>query len=323
MGARRPELLIEENRITFCRHNGIFNSGRAGIAAGPYGKIATPVHKAHRGQRIPLPQLTEGRNLIGAGQFASQVGWERSMKWGGVIGGSALAALGSLSASLTDSLPARAADMTPAVQRSAPASSYIPAQFWWTGFYMGAGIGDGWGTSTFTDPLAPGATGSPSINGFLFSGVMGINYQFSSVVVGVEGDFTGSFANGSAVDTAGHTLQTRVFWTASITGRLGWAIDRLLIYGKGGVAFDNDRDIAAFPSTASVTGTANHVGWTVGGGAEYAITEHWTARIEYDYFAFSSKAFSFSGPGAPPGTVSGGAVGINFNEIKGIVAYKF
>jgi outer membrane immunogenic protein len=271
-----------------------------------------------------LPPLTERRNLIGAGRFAPQVGWELSMKWGGVAGGVALAALGSLSASLTGSLPACAADMTPVAPRAVPPPGYIPAQFLWTGFYMGAGIGDGWGTATFIDPLAPGATGSPSINGFLYTGVMGINYQFSSVVVGVEGDFTGSFANGSAVDTAGNTLQTRVFWTASVTGRLGWAIDRLLIYGKGGVAFDNDRDIAALPSTASVTGTVNHVGWTVGGGAEYAITEHWTARIEYDYFAFSSKAFSFAGPAAvPPGITPGGTVGINFNEIKGIVAYKF
>jgi outer membrane immunogenic protein len=245
------------------------------------------------------------------------------MKWGGVIGGVALAALGSLSASLCESLPARAADMTPVAPRPAPASSYIPAQFWWTGFYLGAGIGDGWGTASFIDPLNTLASASPSINGLLVSGVAGINYQFSSVVVGVEGDFTGAFVNGSATDPT-NSLQTKVFWTASITGRLGWAIDRLLLYGKGGVGFDYDRDTAARPTGVSVMGTANHVGWTVGGGAEYAITEHWTARIEYDYFAFPSKSFSFSGPAAvPPGGMPGGAVGINLNEIKGIMAYKF
>jgi outer membrane immunogenic protein len=240
------------------------------------------------------------------------------MKSGAVIGGAALAALAAFSASG----PARAADMSPVPQRQAP-STYIPAQFFWTGFYMGAGIGYGWGTAPFVDPLFTG-TATPSINGFLVTGVAGINYQFSSVVVGVEGDFTGAFVKGTAVDAPLDSLQTKVFWTASIAGRLGWAIDRLLIYGKGGVAFDYDRDTAALPNAASVLGTTNHVGWTVGGGAEYAITEHWTARLEYDYFKFASKAFVFSGPAAVPAFATpGGAVAINLNEIKGIMAYKF
>jgi len=63
------------------------------------------------------------------------------MKWGAVI-----AALRSpLLRRLPASLPARAADMTPVPQRAAT-SGYIPAQFFWTGFYIGAGIGGGWGT---------------------------------------------------------------------------------------------------------------------------------------------------------------------------------
>jgi outer membrane immunogenic protein len=267
-----------------------------------------------------LPPVSAERNLIGAEQFELQVGWELSMKWGEVIGGIALAAL---SASLSASSPAHAADMTPVAPRPAPAPGYIPAQFWWTGFYLGGGIGDGWGTAPFIDPLNGTATASPSINGLLVTGVAGINYQFSSVVVGAEGDFTGAFVNGSANDPT-NNLQTKVLWTASITGRLGWAIDRLLIYGKGGVGFDFDRDIVTAPNGNTVTGTANHIGWTVGGGVEYAITEHWTGRLEYDYFKFTSKAFAFSGPAAVPVFAApGGAVGINLNEIKGIMAYKF
>jgi outer membrane immunogenic protein len=246
------------------------------------------------------------------------------MKWGEVIGGAALAALAGMSATG----PARAADMTP-VARPAPPSTYIPAQFYWTGFYMGAGLGDGWGTSAFVDPLNAGSA-SPSIKGLLVTGVIGINYQFSTVVVGAEGDFTGAYVNGSATDTGlnvpptSNSLQTKVFWTASITGRLGWAIDRLLIYGKGGVAFDYDRNTVTISNGAGVLGTFNHVGWTVGGGAEYAVTEHWTARLEYDYLKFASRAFPFSGPAGPGiGAAPTGTVGINLNEIKGIMAYKF
>jgi outer membrane immunogenic protein len=242
------------------------------------------------------------------------------MKWGAVIGGVALAALGSLS----DLLSARAADMTPVPQRAAP-SGYIPAQFLWTGFYLGAGVGYGWGTASFIDPFS-GATASPSLKGLLVGGVTGINYQISSVVIGVEGDFTGSWAKGSAVDSTGNNLETSVFWTASITGRLGWAFDRLLIYGKGGVAFDYDRDTVTVVSGASAIGSTNRVAWTVGGGVEYAVTEHWTGRIEYDYFKFPAKGFVFTGGATllgQPALNAGGQVGINLNELKFIMAYKF
>jgi outer membrane immunogenic protein len=231
------------------------------------------------------------------------------MKWGAVIGSVALAALVSL--------PARAADMTPVVQRTAT-SGYIPAQFFWTGFYLGAGIGGGWGTATFVDPF--GSIASPSLKGFLLGGVTGINYQISSIVVGVEGDFFGSLVKGTTIDPLGNALQTQVLWTATFTGRLGWAFDRLLIYGKGGAAFDYDRDTATQPSGVAVVGSTTRAGWTVGAGAEYAFTEHWTARLEYDYLRFPSKGTVFSGPG--PLNVAG-TVGINLNELKLIIANKF
>jgi outer membrane immunogenic protein len=249
------------------------------------------------------------------------------MKWGAFIGGATLAAL----ASLPVSSPARAADMTPIGQRAIPATSgYIPAQFFWTGFYLGASAGYGFGTSTFIDPLpaALAASASPSLKGFLAGGVSGINYQISSVVLGVEGDFTGSWAKGSAIDTVGDSLQTQVFWTASITGRVGVAFDRLLIYGKAGVGFDYDRDIVAAAAGGVATGTTYHIGWTAGGGVEYAITEHWIGRIAYDYFTFPMRGVIFTGTAIPsPGILvnsgAGGSVGVKLNEIKAIMAYKF
>jgi outer membrane immunogenic protein len=249
------------------------------------------------------------------------------MKWGAVIGGAALAAL----VSLPVSSPAQAADMTPIGQRAIPATSgYIPAQFFWTGFYVGVGAGYGFGTATFVDPLpaAAFASASPSLKGFLVSGLSGINYQISSVVLGVEGDFTGSWAKGSAIDTVGDSLQTQVFWTASIAGRVGVAFDRLLIYGKGGVGFDYDRDIVGASAGGVASGTIYHIGWTAGGGVEYAITEHWIGRVAYDYFTFPMKTVIFQGNAIPSAGIlatngAGGNVGVKLNEIKAIIAYKF
>jgi outer membrane immunogenic protein len=249
------------------------------------------------------------------------------MKWGAVIGSVALAALASL--------PARAADMTPIGQRAIPATTgYIPAQFYWTGFYIGLSLGGGWGTTSFLDPLNP-ATASPSPKGFQVGVVSGVNYQIGSLVFGVEGDFTNSWAKGSVVDTAGNSLQTEVLWTSSITGRLGWAFDRLMIYGKGGAGFDYDRDTAALPNANSAAGTAYRFAWTVGAGVEYAVTEHWIARLGYDYFRFPMKAVGFQGNAVPPiipaagavaqqtfpGTASG-LIGLSISEIKFIAAYK-
>jgi outer membrane immunogenic protein len=240
------------------------------------------------------------------------------MKLGALIGGVALAALVTL--------PAHAADMQPIGQRPIPATSgYIPAQFFWTGFYIGAGIGGSWDSATFVDPLNGANTASPAPKGFLFSGISGINYQFGSVVVGAEADFTGTWAKGSAVDAVNDTLSTQVFWTASITGRVGMAFDRLLIYGKGGAAFDYDRDIVMVTNGNTAGGSLYRVGWTVGGGVEYAVTDHWTGRIEYDYLRFPAKALSFQGNATTPPNVgfASSTIGLNISQIKLIMAYKF
>jgi outer membrane immunogenic protein len=70
----------------------------------------------------------------------------------------------------------------------------------------------------------------------------------------------------------------------------------------------------------AVVGSTTRAGWTVGAGVEYAFTEHWTTRLEYDYLRFPSKGSVFSGPGP---LNSAGSVGINLNELKLTVANKF
>jgi outer membrane immunogenic protein len=239
------------------------------------------------------------------------------MKLVAMIGGAVLAVLSCL--------PARAADMTPVVQQPA-SSGYIPARFLWTGFYLGAAVGGGWGSATWNDPFAP-ATATASPHGFLVGALAGINYQIDSVVVGAEADFTGSWTNGSVVDSAGNNLLTKVFWTSTVTGRVGWAFDRLLIYGKGGAAFAYDRDTVTLATDGGqAIGSTYRAGWTIGGGLEYAVTDHWIARFEYDYLKFAAVGFQFSGTRNSlflPPLNAGGTVGLTLNQIKVAIAYKF
>ena len=109
------------------------------------------------------------------------------MKHGLIIG--ALAALPMLAASLS----AQAADM-PLYKAPPPA----PVPFSWTGFYIGAHVGAGWGNREFDfndlTALAPFLWNSSTpVNGPLAGGQIGANWQAGWAVLGVEAD--GSWAN--------------------------------------------------------------------------------------------------------------------------------
>lgn len=241
------------------------------------------------------------------------------MRWGTVVG--ALAAV----ASLSGASPASAADLPVSPLYKAP--TYIPAIFSWTGYYVGLSAGWGWGSSHFIDPFSGTNVGSPRLSGFLVGGTTGINYQIGSVVLGLEGDFTGSWAKGSAFDAAGNFLQTEVMWTSILAARFGWAWDRFMIYGKAGGAFDQDRNTFGSVFGGSDSGGAYRAGWAVGAGAEYALTEHWIVRAAYDYMKQPAKTVILTGSALNAGGLllppAGANVGFSLNQFKGIIEYKF
>jgi opacity protein-like surface antigen len=142
-----------------------------------------------------------------------------------------------------------AATMTAATSAPAPPPVYAPAPVYnWTGFYVGGNLGFGWNHGSFSDPL--GNTLTPTTSGqFLGGGQVGLNYQFwSGVLIGAGADFdwlpntdissTALLVNPPGVptgSTASVTVNNRSLTT--ITGRLGYAWDRVLLYGKGGGAW--------------------------------------------------------------------------------------
>ncbi|WP_315740830.1 MULTISPECIES: outer membrane protein [unclassified Bradyrhizobium] len=166
---------------------------------------------------------------------------------------------------------ARAADL-PATAYKAPAYAAAPAPFSWTGFYAGANVG---GAFTGNDGFANAASG----NGGKLSGVIGglqagYNYQLSPlVVVGIENDlgFTGLSRKGDLVNPA-----ISAPWLTSGRARAGVALldQRLFLYGTAGLAAGELKD-----------GPIHKVkmGWTAGGGAEWAFLPKWSAKLEYLY----------------------------------------
>ncbi len=208
----------------------------------------------------------------------------------------------------------------------APPPVYVPPVpiFTWTGIYIGGQIGYAWGNqnSNFGDSFGDFASISSSSSGVIGGGHVGYNLQLNQFVIGLEGSVDGSslsktanfspFLLGSAAITANADVQ------GSIRGRLGYAWDRVLIYATGGVAFAGTKATLATPFSYD-TFSNTRVGWTVGGGLEYAITNNWSIRAEYRYSDFGHPSyFSTSFPG-------GAGFNRHFveNQVQAGFSYKF
>jgi outer membrane immunogenic protein len=216
---------------------------------------------------------------------------------------------------------AEAADLPPPVAPAPVAPvAYAPAAIYnWTGFYVGAHAGGDFGNSGWSDPFT-GATNNFSSTGFLGGAQVGGNYQLNWVVLGVEGDFSWTNLKASGTDSIGDSINTGVNWTSTVTGRIGAAFDRFLVYGKGGVAFaqDNSSFTDTFGNGASTT--FMRTGWTAGAGLEYGITRNWSAKVEYDYLGFGSQTLNFTTPTTPLYTSN---ANLNVQEIKAGVNFRF
>lgn len=189
---------------------------------------------------------------------------------------------------------AGAADIRRAPPPVAKAPAYVAPIFTWTGFYIGGNLGYGWGdgsgtvTNTGIAPL--GATGPVSGNGNgILGGVqIGYNWQTGAFVWGVETDFQLSAGEGTFAGNTGavtFTGNSKNEWFGTIRGRLGYAVDRWLLYVTGGGAYSHNSisgtDSLARTFNASATGWS----WTVGGGVEAALTNNWSVKGEYLYIS--------------------------------------
>jgi outer membrane immunogenic protein len=232
------------------------------------------------------------------------------------VGGLVLAAGTGLSLSaMAADLPVRVAPPT------VPPVAYVSPVYNWSGFYVGGHLGGGFADSSWSDPFT-GANDTFNKLGFLGGGQVGANLQFNALVLGVEGDFswTGLGLKGSGTGSIGNTIATTTNWTSTVTGRVGAAFDRLLVYGKGGVAFAQDNSSLTDLGGNNSSTTFMRTGWTAGAGLEYGLSQNWSAKIEYDYLGFGSKALNFSTPLQPAYTTN---ANLNVQEVKAGLNFRF
>ena len=169
----------------------------------------------------------------------------------------------------------------------------------WTGLYIGVHAGTGWGTteSEFTNFAFP--ISQTQSNGFLGGVQAGYNLQLSpAVVIGVEGDISGTGIKGTSPCLVFGACSTDHDWIATVAGRFGVTYDRALFYVKGGVAWAQTTYTGTFnffgrSVTTSVDET--RLGALFGTGIEYAFLPGWSAKFEYNYIDFGKDDFSFGG----------------------------
>jgi outer membrane immunogenic protein len=201
-----------------------------------------------------------------------------------------------------------------------PIYTKAPPPIWsWTGFYIGANGGGAWGQSCWTfEGFVPPAgpvqdDGCHNVSGGLFGGQAGLNWQTGAFVLGVEAQ--GDWANltGSNRPALGNISQfnvdsTNVRSIVTVTGRIGYAWDRVLLYAKGGAAWTRDNyevDTTATLAGGAITATTGlsdtRSGWVVGAGLEYGLARNWSVAAEYNYMNFGTKTETIPTSISPPG----------------------
>jgi outer membrane immunogenic protein len=210
-----------------------------------------------------------------------------------------------------------AADLPPAPAQAPAryAPPVIAPVYNWAGIYLGINAGYGFASGDRTATLTgntkiPGgggtATGNGNLNGFVGGGQVGANWQWDAWVLGIEGDFQGttqSKTESLACGGCGLSEQVKIPWFATVRARVGVAVDRVLVYGTGGVAFMDVSDKLTVPNGTLVNTSDTKTGWTAGAGVEVAFTENWIARIEYLFVEAKPSV-----TGTVPASLGGGTI---------------
>jgi len=164
----------------------------------------------------------------------------------------------------------------------APRAAYTVNQplnaFSWAGPYLGGNLGYEWG-SVSNNPTKP--------SGFQGGVQAGYNWQPGGGpwVFGIEGDIQATGAD----DTFAPWKFSNP-WFGTLRGRAGYALNNILFFGTGGLAFGELRG-----ETFGLAESHTTAGWTLGFGSEVGLDSHWSAKIEYLYIDLSDSRFGITG----------------------------
>jgi outer membrane immunogenic protein len=146
--------------------------------------------------------------------------------------------------------------------------------------------------------VAPGDDGKLSMTGGLAGGQLGYNYQTGNIVLGVEADFDYASLKGNHLFEFGGNpvnLDGELKSIGTVRARFGYAIDNLLIFATGGVAygFTHAELTSIAPPSLSASGSKSYSGYVVGAGIEYGLSKNWTVKAEYLHADFGKRSNTY------------------------------
>ncbi len=205
----------------------------------------------------------------------------------------------------------------------------------WSGLYIGGTVGFGTGdtsdkfdietTGTGTDEafesvantwgldLSDGGldaieaffSNDYDMDGAVYGGFIGYNWQKGNAVFGIEAGLNGTDFDGDTKCALVADCRRELDYYATVTGRLGYAVNNFMFYGFGGVAWgDVKTRVGYFGESAdaawevdeedefssSFNQDQTHVGWTAGAGIEFAFTERFVAGVEYAHIDLGEES---------------------------------
>ena len=165
----------------------------------------------------------------------------------------------------------------------------------WTGAYWGVHLGGGESNIDWLFTPVNNTRADHSGDGVVGGVHLGYNWQLSSLVLGIEGSATLSGINGDRLcPDETFRCEHENHFLGSVRGRLGVAVGSALFYGTGGVGFQRADYTIRNATTGAVlvsSGKNTDIGWVAGGGLEYALTKHVSARVEYLHYDFGDRSF--------------------------------
>lgn len=225
--------------------------------------------------------------------------------------------------------PVRAADLP----YEAPAMAVAVDGFTWSGVYVGGAIGYAFSDLKVKDRDFSDFRYKDSVDSILGTAYVGVNYQFDAFVIGAEadislGDFGGKSKGCGGAGAFALTCKANagdVFGT--VRGRIGYAFDRFLVFGTGGLAIgesvDLKRDFPAAPAFGfRKDDSGTRYGYAIGAGVEYAVTDNIIVRGEYQYVDFGKEKLNLESRSIA-GASQRASIDQDMHVIRAGVAYKF
>ena len=211
----------------------------------------------------------------------------------------------------------------------------------WSGLYVGAHAGYGWANRDWNGEFIGGPVDDElydyDMDGGLIGAQIGYNWQVENFVFGVEADAAWSDVSKTQTETVfipfiipipvATEVESQMDWLATVRGRVGYAWDRFLVYGTGGVAFahvktDVNQSIFGFPS-GSDSESATHTGWAAGVGVETMVTEKISVKLEYLHADFGDETYDYNLIDLSPENDTIGSADLDVDTIRIGVNFHF